>query len=686
MAKGFFYGRLAWSNIKKNRQIYLPYVISSVGTVMMCYILSALIPAIRVDQFFGGGSVVETLKLGAAVVKIFSVIFLLYTNSFIIKNRKKAFGLYHMLGMEKKHIVSVSAWETLITGGFSILSGILAGILFSKLIFLALERIMRLGHSIRFMIPFSVIGQVALFFALIFLGMILVNSIQIGRVNTIQLLYAGNMGEKEPKANGFLAVAGVLALGTGYGLSLFIDDPVSALVVFFQAVVLVILGTYLLFTAGMTALLKGLKANKNYYYHPRHFSTVSGLLYRMKQNAAGLATICILSTFVLVMISTTFSIYAGFEGIIAERFPRDFAVSQRQADPETAAKTQERVEAVLQAQGLSPERIYRNYQYHLPAVRTEVGYAALDPEDFTPGSRGQVLLQLRSLDWLTESLASGNAASGNGGLGLERDAEALTLLPKEVFAYDRHGNDPREQLMIGGVSFRVKPLPKEILASLVERSGAGKGDLVFSDSTVLETLLEGFAADFGPDRVLDSIFAYGFDCSASEEELQALHASLRQAGGAQPTFMVEARYASRADFLMTFGGLFFLGIFLGLTFMMGLVLIIYYKQVSEGYDDRRRFEIMQKVGMSRREIKKTIHSQILTVFFLPLLLAVVHMGFALPMLQGILQLFNMSDFPLLLWSTGLVTVIFSAIYGLVYFRTARTYYRVLGVEKGGGSV
>ena len=657
MGKRFFYVRLAWSNIKKNSRIYLPYILSCIGTVAMYYIMSALAPAINEENMFGGGSVVSMLQFGAVIMLIFAAIFLFYTNSFIIKQRKNEFGLYSILGMEKKHIAYVAGFETLLISFGSILSGLLLGVLLCKLMFLILERLVQSSSSIQFVIPLSAVGSTIGLFLIIFSLTLLYNILQILRSNPIALLNSGNAGEREPKANWLLAILGILFLGVGYALSLSIKNPIEALMFFFIAVVLVIFGTYCLFTAGMTALLKLLKRRKSYYYKPRHFTTVSGMLYRMKQNAAGLSTICILSTCVLVMISSTFAMYTGLEDIMATRFPEDFSISEMEASSAKARENSRIISGALSELQIEPLRIREKYVYDCYSFATDTGFQIMDPSKALQSLGDASYLEFTTPDWVT---------AGEWTLpALKADA---------LYCYNQNGNYPADTLDLFGQTMTVKPLPESILEAFDQKDFDDRYHIILADTAALNRLLDRVAAS-GLDAVYPR-YSYSFDVEADASSQKELAFALRQRI-ADTDLYLDSRATAQQDFLETFGGLFFLGIFLGLSFIMALVLIIYYKQISEGYDDRNRFVVMQKVGMSHQEVKESIRNQILLVFFLPLLMSVIHLAFAMPMLIRILALMNLINQPLILLSAGGVVLIFILIYVVVYLRTARSYYKIV---------
>lgn len=671
MGKTFFYTKLALSNIKNHRRIYIPYMISAIGTIMMFYILSSLGPGIAAEEMFGGNTISQILTLGVNVIAIFSVIFLFYTNSFIIKRRKNELGLYNILGMEKKHISKVIFLETFIVALTSIIIGLLLGIVFSKLMFLALLKLLFINIPITFTITPSVLLSTSALFGVIFLLTLFYNLLQIRFTKPIDLLHGGEFGEKEPKANWLIAILGTLCLGGGYFISLAIESPIDALLLFFVAVVLVIIGTYCLFTAGITVILKVLKRNKKFYYQTKHFTSVSGMIYRMKQNAAGLATICILSTCVLVMISTTFSLYTSMEDSLRTRFPRNVAVGASDVSDSNAVKIERVIRDEIEKAGVSTSNHILTRSISLSAFRDGNRFTLV--QDQANASTEYVFINLSPLD-------AYNTASGT----------ALTLNPGEVYVYnDRHPYTD-STITLFGTEYRVKTLDDSFTTGDDSAAVNDVYAIVMADTdSILAILKQSQVSDDydDPDYILpqELNLYYGFDVDSNDPEAEN---SLAQAisyrlgielEGTTVGCYVENAENNRASFMAMYGGLFFLGIFLGLLFIMALVLIIYYKQVSEGYDDKHRFEIMQNVGMSHSEVKKSIHSQILMVFFLPLVTAFIHLIFAMPILLRILALLNLPNTTIIILSTCGVSLLFALIYAAVYMITAKTYYKIVQV-------
>lgn len=651
-----FYWKLAFTNLKGNRRVYLPYLLSSVGIIMMFYSINALGQGIDQGALYGGTTVASMMGLGVFVIGLFAVLFLFYTNSFIIKRRKKELGLYNILGMEKRHIAHILFRETLLTAVCSLALGLGLGIVFSRVLFWLLGLLLGTDLAVAFVIPVSAITSTLGLFGLIFLLTLCYNLLQVKLSKPIELLHGGETGEREPKAHWFLAVLGALLLGTGYTMAVTIQDPLSALVFFFVAVILVILGTYLLFITGITAMLKLLKKNKRFYYKTNHFTALSGMLFRMKQNAAGLASICVLFTALLVTVSTTFSLYTSMDGLLRARYPRNVLVSVCDANQEAKDMVRSAVNQKSQELGLALENVVDREGWNITTAR--VGNT------------------LHTQEVSLEACAVVNIFTQSE---FERfSGQQVDLAENQVLLFDPANTFPEEDtLNIDDKTYEIVPsdyvMPEaSTLAQIYEMYY-----LVVRDETVVENILAPSGSDTFP------IYSYDFDVAGGDpEDIAALREALGTVDFSGPgveyeALLFEDSATSRQSFMELYGGLFFLGLFLGVLFLLGTALIIYYKQVSEGYDDARRFNIMQKVGMSHKEVKQSIHSQILLVFFLPLVMAVLHLAFAFPMLEKILLVMGLANTQLILLSTLGCVAVFAVAYLIIYALTARTYYNIV---------
>ena len=654
----FFYAKLAVNNIKKNAQTYIPYLLTGIGTIMMFYNMSFLAIAKDIGSLSDSAQLRSLLSFGAGVIAVFSVIFLFYTNSFLTKRRKKEFGLFNILGMEKKHIARIIFWETLFTAVISLGVGLAAGILFSKLMILLLFKIITFKVTFGFEIPIVAVINTCVLFGGIFLLNLIYNVFQVHLSKPIELLKGSSVGEKEPKTNWLIAIIGAVSLAIAYYIALTTESPLAALFLFFVAVILVMIGTYCLFTAGSIALLKMLRKNKSYYYQLKHFIPVSGMIYRMKQNAAGLANICILSTAVIIMLSTTVSMYVGMEDLLRTRYPRNILVSARNVSDEQANKLDAAIEKHTLEAGLIPKDVIRYRSMSFAVSQDGANFTSDHSNNFAAGNIAMVVC-------LTADEYN------------RMENKSVSLDRSEALLYTLQGDIPGDTVNFNGFELSVK----DRLASLETEDKmsallTNSYFLIVADVDTIKQIYNSLSVNQGDMGELS--YYYGFDVAADKEAQISLVSALQKAlKEINADCYVEGAESARAGFYSIYGGLFFLGIFLGLLFIMATVLIIYYKQIAEGYDDRERFEIMQKVGMSRDEVKQAIKSQVLAVFFLPLVAAVIHIGFAFKVITKMLAVLNLTNVQLFAGCTALTILVFAVFYDIIYGLTARTYYHIV---------
>lgn len=652
----FYYIRLAVTNIKNNSKTYIPYVISAIGMVIMFYNLNFVANAKDIGN--NSESLRMVLKLGMFVVGLFSVFFMLYTNSFLIKRRKKEFGLFNILGMEKKHIARIMLFETLIIGLGCIITGILAGIILSKLIILLLYKLIAYKVRFGFEIPAMAVLVTVILFSLIFLMTLIYNILQVHLAKPIELLKSSNVGEKEPKTKWFSALAGSLSLGFAYYIALSTKSPLAAMNIFFIAVILVIIGTDLLFKAGSIAILKMLRKNNRFYYKARHFISISGMIYRMKRNATGLANICILSTMVIVMLSTTVSLYVGIEDVIRNRYPRNINVSSTNTSYSQAEALDEIIEEQLALYNIEAKNVLRYCFTDYVANQNGDSFKYTDSRDSLDSSL--TLLTFMSLDEYKR-----------------QTGEDISLTEDEALLYSIKGNITGDRIDLNGYKLRIKEhldsfFIENEMAIVVSKSYV----IVVKDTETLKEIDKALSAK--QDKKFKLSYYYGFDTDAdSAKQIELTEALEDKIAELEMDYYVDGAERSR-DFIFTlYGGLLYLGIFLGLLFIMETVLIIYYKQITEGYDDKERFEIMQKVGMSGPEVKKVVRSQVLAVFFLPLIMAIIHLAFAFKVITKLLALLNLTNIPLFAACTLITVIVFALFYIMVYAVTAKSYYNIV---------
>lgn len=658
------YPKLAANNIKKNTKTYIPYIITCILTVAMYYIMESLSGNDGLKNIYGSEAVTTTLNLGSVITAIFAFIFLFYTNSFLTKNRKKEFGIFNILGMEKKHIAKVIAYENLYVVIISIGLGFLTGILLDKLMYLIIAKIVKAEIALGFYISKEAVLHTIILFGILFL-LIFLNSLRMIHLSKpIELLKGGNVGEKEPKAKWFIALLGLGCLGAGYYISLTVENPVSALKLFFIAVILVIAGTYLLFTSSSIAFLKLLKKNKGFYYKTNHFISVSGMIYRMKQNAVGLANICILSTMVLVMVSSTASLIIGTEDLIMNRYPYEIAVYSEEGNSENNEKILNIVKEVTKKEN---KNIKNEIKY------SSLGFTAVfdDKDTFTLSNDYNLDNNFKNLFFITAEDYS-NFIGRNVKLA---DDEVIIYSNREKY------NEKKDYFKLFGKTYRIIDRTDEFVENgMISANITSTHGIVVKDISVIKELYEK-QKEVLEDDANGIEFYYGIDIGGSKEGQKALYTNIKNEINAQSKELssctTECREFKRSDIYALYGSLFFLGMFLGLLFTMATVLIIYYKQISEGYEDKKRFEIMQKVGMSNQEVKSSIHSQVLTVFFLPLITAGIHVAVAFPIIRKILLMLSLTNTKLYIICTMASFLVFALIYGFIYLLTAKVYYRIV---------
>lgn len=677
--KLLFYPRLAWTGIRKNRRLYLPYLFTCVGMVMMEYITRFLQDSEAVRAMRGAETITSMLSFGSFVVAIFALIFLFYTNSFLMRRRKKEFGLYSILGMSRRNLGRILLWETLFALGISLALGLFAGAALSKLAELILLYILRGSTTYSLTLSAPAAAFTLCVFLVIFALLFLKSLWQVRSLDALSLLKSESVGEKPPRANWALGLLGLLVLGAGYALAVYVGDPMSALEWFFVAVILVIIGTYMVFVSFSVVLLRFLQKRKGYYYQARHFVSVSSMAYRMKRNGAGLASICILATMVLVMISTTVSLYCGVEDSLNTQYPYDLNVTAYPSGAEdfTDEGTQRLINALtdaLTAEGLKPETVLCFREASLTGILKEGGLLTRQTSGAASLNRWQRLYFLDVNDY---NRLSGEAAA------LAPDEALVCILPRGAYEWDTLAVEDE-------LEFRVVGRPE--LQALSRQAASDASPSIYavvSDlNAVTERLsamlddLEGETAQARWRMGIDLVD--GRDTYVSDDRLARWlveDGSFTGEGSFVQWVSCASRSVKAADFYNLYGSLLFLGGILSVVFVCAAVLIIYYKQISEGYEDQARFEIMQKVGMTKREIRRSINSQLLTVFFLPLLGALCHLCFAFPMLLKLLQLFNLNNVPLFAAATLLSFLVFALMYALVYKLTSGAYCAIVSGAK-----
>ena len=678
--KKALYARLAWTGMVKNKRLYLPYLLSCGGMVLMFYILMGLSGSPVLENMAGGGSSAIILRLGTVVIAVFALLFLFYTHAFLVRRREREFGLYNILGMGKGNIARVLLWETAITYGMTTAAGLLLGVALYKLAELGMVRLLQVQVTYTLSVSVSSLLATAALFAIIHVLILLDGLRRLRGVSAIALLRSENMGEKPPRAKWVLTAAGAVLLAGAYALAVSIREPLAALLWFFTAVIMVILATYMLFISGSVTLCRSLQRNKRYYYQPQHFVAVSSMAYRMKRNGAGLASVCILATMVLVMISSTTCLYFGQEKAVGSRYPHDLAVTvyggEHLLDEAEVAGLREGVESTIFNFGGKVSNVAEYREVSISGL--------LDGGDIRIDSTGASVtnsthaiqihfLPLEDYNAATEqSLTLGDGQVYVAALRTEFNSDTLSIDGGMV----RHVMK-REIPMLGG------PAVADITPSLM---------VVVPDFERFVPALQSYLEDkYG--WYPGAYWNYGFDTDLPENQQADIdgvtpnleNALNRYLSGVSSDWgvgvSVESKAGNRADFYGTYGGLFFLGIMLSIVFIFAAAAIIYYKQLSEGYEDQSRFDIMQKVGMTKGDIRRSINSQLLTVFSLPLVMAGLHLCFAFPFIHKLLLLFNLDDRGLLVGTTAVSFLVFAVLYAVVYKLTGNAYYHIVADNK-----
>lgn len=659
-----FFPKMAAGNLVRNRRFEFPYLLTGLITVAMFYNMTFLTFHEELKNMPGGATIPTIMNLGTMVVGLFAVIFLLYTNTFLMKRRHKEISLYNILGMSKRHIAVVMLWETVYTCLITVVGGLLLGILLSKLMLLLLYKILFFSVSFGFMVSWKSVGITAVLFVAIYLVALLLNLLHVHLSKPVELLKGGSVGEKEPKTKVLLAILGVVTLGAGYYIAITTESPLEALMLFFLAVILVIIGTYCLFTAGSIAFLKAMKKRKNYYYQAKHFIGISGMLYRMKQNAVGLANICILSTMVLVMISTCVCLYIGTGDALNAMYPHDIIYSQSWQDSGNRSKEEVRVQIqeALDKAGMEPTHVQEVDQ--LTTVNSMPEEATLGGVDPNAG----VMDLSNTVTTLVVTAEGYRQMTGN----------TLNLAPGEAAIYTTESQGEWEKISFLGLSFSIKTWLPEAPAITVEGYSERYIFLVVADDAAMEAVYQQQMLD-GGGLASNIYWEYSLDFDGvSKEEMLQLYQTLRSSVLSDTgDNTLSCRDAQEVDFYSLYGSLLFLGLFLGALFLMATVLIIYYKQISEGYEDKERFAIMEKVGMSQQQVRTAIRSQVRMVFFLPLLGAIIHLAASFKMISKLMAALGLQNIPLFALCCAGTVAAFAVGYFIIYHLTARTYYKIV---------
>ena len=654
--------KLAVSNLIKNRKLYYPFALAVLLAMTITYLFYSLTLNPNIGKIRGGETISMTLGLGMVIVTIASAIIVFYANSFVMKNRSKELGIYGMLGLEKRHLISMVFKELLIFGSLTLTAGVGLGALFDKLIFALLLKLMNMKVELVATFQPSVFILVTLIFGAIFLGLVFINAFRIARMNALQLSREKASGEKKGRFLSLQTILGLISMGSGYYLAVTVENPLNAVLIFFVAVLLVIFGTYLLFNAGITVFLQILKKNKRYYYQPNNMISVSNLIFRMKKNAVGLATIAILSTMVLVTMSAATSIFSASETFKKFMNPHDFGITGRNVEKEDLDKL---LSQYASDKGLTvtKKEVFRHSNF---------GIESQDGTKLRIFTKGNNFVQPKTIFMVFDQKDYENMTD-----------QKLSLSGNEVGLFTKNKVlEGQKELTLNDQTYTVK---EEIKNDFILEHVPNQYNILTSDYNYLVVPnLQAFIDQYPDSSLFDQLYG-GMNVTASEEEQLKLADDFTEyLGNFNRDLNKEGSYVfgsnladSSAQISALYGGVFFIGIFLSIIFMVGTVLVIYYKQISEGYEDRERFIILQKVGLDQKQIKQTINKQVLTVFFLPLLFAFLHLAFAYHMLSLILKVIGVLDATMMLTVTLSICAIFLIVYVLIFMITSRSYRKIV---------
>ena len=679
MKKPLLYPKLAWQGIRKNAETYLPYLLMGILMVGVSYIMNYLTRPALMSALSMGGTTLMVLQMGKIVISVFSVIFLYYCNSFLIRRRMKEFGLYNILGMGKGNIARVMLWETLLTALLVFAGGLLLGLSLSRLVEMALINLLHADYTVPMELFYpDGVTWVLLLFGGIYVLILLANLLRMRLSNPVALLKSENTGEKPPKANWFFGLIGLLILLSAYYVAAVSQSPLEALIFFFIAVLMVIVATYLLLVSGSVTLCRMLRRNKRYYYQTRHFISVSAMAYRMKRNGAGMATICILCTMVLVILTSTVCLYGGTDSMVDAICPQDInlTIGLEARDGEENWKRLDAMQQmaldVTEEMGLTPENITSQRALVATGKVQNGDYGIITDADS---------LKANVLELTVYPLSVYEQATG----------ETVTLADRELLYASFKTNETFSSMSFyGSAPYRMihaeKELPKRLL-SADYRSAWGCLVVFTNDAEAFRSEIMALVGEKSGEAMMMDRLALHFDLASEadtdtqEKLVKTLRSEAMKLTGkdfyGMSSLSVDTRALCRRDYLSLFGGLFFLGMVLGPLFSIAAVLIMYYKQICEGYEDAERFAVMRKVGLTDAEIRRSVNSQVLTVFFAPLLMAGLHMLFAMPMIRLILGAFGLHN-DSLFYGIGIgCYVVFAVIYALMYLLTSRRYYRIV---------
>ena len=649
-----FYIRLALSNVKKNKPVYSPFFLTNILSVMIFFCLASIQNQTIIATLPGSYIFVQFLKVGVVMTGIFAGVFLLYTNGLLIRQRKKELGLYTIFGLEKKHIAKVLILESMLLTTAGLVAGIVLGIVLGKLFFLVLLKLLHLDSGLTFQFLTEALVQTSICFIVIGVFILFYNLFSVMKAKPVELLYAAHKGDDYHPFVGLKAFLGILCIGGAYALILTTPSPIDIIGRVFPIALLILVGTLFFFSSCSVVLLQALKKNDSYYYKPENFISVSGLIYRLKQNAKGLSNICILSTVVMVIATTTLALYVGQKEMISFRFPMETKIS---------------VSDIADGQPTLPQFVHQTAEQYGVTISREADYkvtyisgvykdntvSVYQPDIYPPDMTCGIYL----ITWEDYSR-------------MEEGIEPLEA--DEVFAFSSSKDLGVSEISFGNLKYRVKT---ELSELVIQSKSALSSETHYFFICPTQKEIDNIITELSPaENKFSRTYSMMFDAEGKQEtEFNAALQNQLYLGYAGAKFE-NAEIKKQSD-NYTYGGFLFIGLLLSLLFMVFLTLVIYYKQITEGYSDRYNFEVMQKVGLDRNEISAIVHKEIRTMFFFPLFMAVIHLAVSLYAVAMLLAVFGLTNVLVLLLCAGTISLLFTFIYVVMYFSTARTYYRIV---------
>ena len=656
MNKSALLPKMAINGVKKNGGMYIPYILTMTFAIAVFIIFSSIIQNKMLENVPYSVYVIMLLQIGRVLLSIIMIPFLFYTNSFLSKRRKKEFGLYNILGLAKREIGVVLFFETMIIYFISMIAGALTACVFGKLVFLLLLNISNLPVTTGFQMGISDFLSAMILFGVISFMNLFTNLWQIGKANPTDLLSGPKKGEKEPKHLVITTILGLLFLGAGYEIAFVAKVDSMVFLNFFLAVFLVIIGTYFVFTSGSIALLKVLKKNKKFYYKKENYVTISGMLYRMKKSAASLSNICIFSTMIIITLLCTVALSVGEEGAIRFNYPLDAVYVFSGSNATDVSEITKEREKIAECNDIKiTDSIHFNY-FSFDAIIEGMNIESVDPKQVKDRTSKVKIFSAKEYEEMT----------GKG----------VSLKENELLLFTTTLDYEYSEIALDGTTFTVKEQLSDLPFETKEPHSYGE-NVYFIVMNSWDQIVA-FPEEMNEASIKIFYESYQFNVAGEEAQKSAFYDSFLSYCKEQKTFdSFKNSLIWKFETQSMNGGLLFIGIFFGMIFTICLILIMYYKQISEGIEDKSNFEIMQEVGMDDHDVKATIHRQIMLVFYMPLLLAIVHTFVGLNLTINLLYALNLYETNQIRLCAGIVIVVFAIFYSLSYSVTAKAYFKIV---------